>query len=289
LNAIARRAVLVFGIIFLAVWSVFLLSGAHSYFVDPSGYGSEGGPNLVRDWSSVGVDPGQSTARYPGIEGGFLIAVNEFRKESGLDTLTLDDTLSALARFDAAQMLELDYRGPVTPEGSRLADRVARWAPDRLGRSAEISADFTLAGSESVYVKGWQNTGRDLDIMKDPEFRRMGVGVAEQDGRYLAVVVFHEPAFRFTLALPLQIGQGKRLDVEAGYVGDRPTDNMRFVLTREARGWWKAHVLKRQELEPGWQGDRLMMEIPLKKAGMYRLEWYVEGVPFDRRPIKVGG
>ena len=294
MEGVVRRAIFIMGLIYLVGWTLFLFTGAHSYLVTPPGEAMEESSQtseFVKGWITTAVDPNTVPIHFSELEAQIVSSINEYREQNGLLRLEHDDTLSALARSDAKDMLRRSYRISTTPDGSRLEDRVSRWSPDRLGRSAEIVADFLLVDDVATTVnrmlQGWRNSVSPASILQDPKFRGIGIGVEESKGNYLASAILFEPVFKLNRPLPLKAGPNQELQVEATYLRETPAPSMKFHMVRESRGFFKAHVLKNEILKPSWAGNQMNLALPLHGTGMYRLEWTVFGVHYDRHPIEV--
>ncbi len=126
------------------------------------------------------------------LEATMLEAVNAEREAHGLPAYRLDDTLAAVARAHAQDMVARDYVGHTSPEGERVRGRM-RDAGIDLDRAGENYYVTTQPAEEAVaHTLSW--------FMDDPPHRhnilhdyytRIGVGVAyKPPGWYIFVLDF---------------------------------------------------------------------------------------------------
>jgi uncharacterized protein YkwD len=126
------------------------------------------------------------------LESAMLQAVNTERAKYGLPAYQVDDTLAAVARAHAQDMVERDYVGHSSPEGERVRERL-RDVGLNLARAGENYYVTTRPAEEAVaYTLAW--------FMGDPPHRhnilhayytRIGIGVAyESPGWYIFVLDF---------------------------------------------------------------------------------------------------
>ena len=131
-------------------------------------------------------------AELVGLEAAMVAAVNAEREAHDLPTYRVDDTLAAVARAHAQDMVARDYVGHSSPEGKRVRDRLRDAGLD-LDRAGENYYVTTLPAEEAVaHTLGW--------FMDDPPHRnnilhgyytRFGVGVAYRPpGWYIFVLDF---------------------------------------------------------------------------------------------------
>jgi uncharacterized protein YkwD len=123
-------------------------------------------------------------------------AINDQRREHGLEPLEHQDDLAVVARDFSAQMIEQDFFDHIDPAGESVADRV---------RAAGIT--FTVVG-ENLYgasgpvgmvdhversVSGWmESPGHRENILRE-EFTQTGVGMAWIDDTVRITQVFLRP------------------------------------------------------------------------------------------------
>jgi uncharacterized protein YkwD len=119
-------------------------------------------------------------------------AVNAEREARGLPAYRVDETLAAVARAHAQDMVARDYVGHTSPEGKRVRDRLRDAGLD-LDRAGENYYVTTRRAEEAVAnTLAW--------FMGDPSHRdnvlhgyytRIGVGVAYRPpGWYVFVLDF---------------------------------------------------------------------------------------------------
>jgi uncharacterized protein YkwD/LysM repeat protein len=126
------------------------------------------------------------------LEAAMLGAINAEREAQGLPAYQVDDTLAAVARAHAQDMVARDYVGHTSPEGERVRDRLSDAGLD-LARAGENYYVTTRPADEAVaYTLSW--------FMGDPPHRRnilhdyytrIGIGVAyKSPGWYIFVLDF---------------------------------------------------------------------------------------------------
>lgn len=107
--------------------------------------------------------------------------VNAEREQRGLHRLHGDRRLHAVAVRQATDMVRRSYFSHVTPGGSDFGDRVRAAG---YGRGHSWHAGETLAwGTQSratpaVIVEEWLASPHHRDILLDPQYRELAVGVA---------------------------------------------------------------------------------------------------------------
>jgi uncharacterized protein YkwD len=133
-----------------------------------------------------------SAAELATLEAAMVRAVNAEREARGLPAYRVDETLAAVARAHAQDMVARDYVGHTSPEGKRVRDRLRDAGLD-LDRAGENYYVTTRRAEEAVAnTLAW--------FMGDPSHRdnvlhgyytRIGVGVAYRPpGWYVFVLDF---------------------------------------------------------------------------------------------------
>jgi uncharacterized protein YkwD len=136
--------------------------------------------------------------------------INERRQEHGLNPLTFDPELAAIARGHSQDMVEREFYDHVNPDGQDPTDRYAEAGytcrveeDDQIWRGAEnIMQDYwgvdttthTATRNESTMaeyiVDGWMRSEGHRENILKPFWRREGIGVAStqyEDGKELYV------------------------------------------------------------------------------------------------------
>jgi uncharacterized protein YkwD len=131
-------------------------------------------------------------AELAALESAMLQAINTERAKYGLPAYQVDDTLAAVARAHAQDMVGRDYVGHTSPEGEDVRDRLHDVGLE-LARAGENYYVTTRPAEEAVtYTLAW--------FMGDPPHRRnilhgyytrIGIGVAyKSPGWYIFVLDF---------------------------------------------------------------------------------------------------
>ncbi len=120
------------------------------------------------------------------------LGINQMRTDAGLPPLTVDPTLSAIARARAEDMATLNYFTHEPPDGcdSRCmmiqAGISVGWTGEVLGWN-----DSPADRSASVTISIWQSSAEHYSVITNRCFVRMGTGAAiASDGRIYDVAVF---------------------------------------------------------------------------------------------------
>ena len=128
-----------------------------------------------------------------------LSLVNDAREAEGLSTLEPGSQLAQAAERHAADMLERDYYGHVSPEGATARDRFLEAGGSRWQVVAENIARCegceTPIGPEQVrsFQSGWMQSPGHRENILAHGIERFGFGVAAADGVAYAVQMFAGP------------------------------------------------------------------------------------------------
>ena len=107
--------------------------------------------------------------------------VNVEREQRGLHRLHGDSRLAAVADRQAADMVQRSYFSHVTPGGADFGDRVraAGYGRGHWWHAGEALAWGTQSrATPAVVVQEWLNSPHHRDILLDPQYRELAVGVA---------------------------------------------------------------------------------------------------------------
>ena len=112
-------------------------------------------------------------------------AVNEVRKDEGVQTLELDEELSRLARIRAKEQPEL--KGHTRPDHSRFLTIFTEYdyKCNRAGENIYITSSFDVERG----VRGWYNSVSHRENML-ARWVKTGVGIYSADGRTYCVQLF---------------------------------------------------------------------------------------------------
>lgn len=113
-------------------------------------------------------------------------AVNEVRKDSGVQTLELDEELCQIARIRAKEQTEL--KGHTRPDGSRFYTvfKENGYEFKSCGENIFITSSFDVERG----VQGWYNSVSHRENMLDSRWIKTGVGIYSADGRTYCVQLF---------------------------------------------------------------------------------------------------
>jgi uncharacterized protein YkwD len=279
------------GVLWLIIWAAFIHFGLHSYLVsapesdDPS-------VRPIETWDTTPAPIESVQPMLPDVESAILHLLNEVRTQNRLSALDADDSLAALARNDADNMLAGAFRTFVHPDGSTLGERVARWSRFRLGKTSGLhsSVDTALDVPYEValnVVKGWMNTTDAVAVLAHPGLSRAGIGVVQKDGAYVTVALLQEVLFCLDQAVPLSVQDDSAITLTGDYVGDVERDAIEISIVEQKRGFLTRYSFDRVPLLIDWNGDRFSISVPFSGSGMYYLDLRVGGEAFDRHPIRV--
>ena len=126
------------------------------------------------------------------MEMNLALGVNQIRAENGLPPLTVDASLSEVARYRAEDMAAKDYFSHQPPDG---CDYRCLFTKNGVATawSGEVIAWNNYPRDESVQttIQMWRNSPGHFGVITNPCFTRMGTGAATApDGRFYHVAVF---------------------------------------------------------------------------------------------------
>jgi len=111
----------------------------------------------------------------PDLEAQMLALVNQERASTGLAALTLDPSLTEVARQHSADMLARGYFAHTSPDGHDLADRLAA-----AGITYRIAGEnLALAPTLQLAHSGLINSPEHRENILRPEFGRVGIGIMD--------------------------------------------------------------------------------------------------------------
>jgi uncharacterized protein YkwD len=125
---------------------------------------------------------------------------NEARRKNGLPSLDPDTDLMVKARGKSDDMLKNNYFGHTSPEGKTLKDRMLEEKPasfktiSRIGENIYMGSrfDYTVdvKTQARMIVDGWMTSPGHRRNILDPNYTRLGVGVAAKDKMCYATQIF---------------------------------------------------------------------------------------------------
>ena len=135
---------------------------------------------LVAVLSGATADPALAACPERGRADAVVCEINDKRAERGLTALRRDDRLQRAGRAHARDMVRRGYFSHVTPEGTRLSDRlraVGYVADDVPWRVGETLAWGRGSGSDPVaIVEAWLQSPSHRRLLLRPAYRDIGVG-----------------------------------------------------------------------------------------------------------------
>ncbi|MGM0366915.1 MAG: DUF4214 domain-containing protein [Actinomycetota bacterium] len=132
-----------------------------------------------------------ASANLNGYEQQILNQLNAIRAANGLGALASSQALTNVARSRSADMLSRGYFSHYTPEGTNIFNLLKangigyQNAGENLAHSKPASA-----GSPQVFANAWMNSSSHAANILRPQYRSVGIGVAENNGRRVVTTVF---------------------------------------------------------------------------------------------------
>ena len=120
-----------------------------------------------------------------------LALLNNIRVANGLSPLAPNQSLTDISRNRSADMLDRGYFSHYTPEGTNIfnilrANGISyKNAGENLAQSMPASA-----GSPEAFVNAWMNSSAHAANILKPQYARIGIGLAENNGRRVVTTVF---------------------------------------------------------------------------------------------------
>jgi uncharacterized protein YkwD/uncharacterized membrane protein required for colicin V production len=111
----------------------------------------------------------------PDTEAQMLVLVNRARTENGLEPVTVDPTITDVARGYSTTMFQQGFFAHVDQEGRTPFDRM-RGGNVRFGAAGE---NLALAPTVQIAHEGLMNSPGHRANILNPRFRRIGIGVAD--------------------------------------------------------------------------------------------------------------
>lgn len=140
---------------------------------------------------------GRMDGRERGIAAAFMDTVNAERQSRGLVQLVGDRSLSGVSYDHAASVFRRGVFGRITPEDRYPFERLPRTVQNRFSQisSAQLwkvrgAGEWTASRHAERGVSGWMGNRNNRMFLLDPDFNRMGAGVAEDNGDAVVVVMF---------------------------------------------------------------------------------------------------
>jgi len=131
------------------------------------------------------------SANLSGYEQEVLALLNNIRVANGLSPLAPNQSLTDISRTRSADMLDRGYFSHYTPEGTNIfnilrAHEISyKNAGENLAQSMPASA-----GSPEAFVNAWMNSSTHTANILRLQYTRIGIGLAENNGRRVVTTVF---------------------------------------------------------------------------------------------------
>ena len=114
--------------------------------------------------------------------GATLCLINVQRRSHGLPALRLNARLSRAARAHSRDMVGRHYFSHTTPEGLSFAERIRGTGYLRASRQWFVGENLAWGwrGRDSArrIVRAWMHSPPHREVMLDPAFREVGIGIA---------------------------------------------------------------------------------------------------------------
>lgn len=126
--------------------------------------------------------------------------VNDLRFEHGASDVHHDELLGTVAREHSRDMAARDFYAHRNPDGESPSDRAGCAAGEVIHRG-EIG-EMRLPDGDETYqtaltdemaqfcLDGWRQSREHRQILIDPEYDSLGVGIHTADGSFFATAVF---------------------------------------------------------------------------------------------------
>lgn len=126
--------------------------------------------------------------------------INELRAGVDAAALERDDTLATGAREHSTDMAKRDFYAHTNPDGEKPWDRVPCQAGENIHRG-ELGAIQNVDGEETwntyetadlagYVVEGWRLSDGHYELLTNPRWSRVGVGVHVGDSEFFATAMF---------------------------------------------------------------------------------------------------
>jgi uncharacterized protein YkwD len=110
-----------------------------------------------------------------------LCLINAVRHNHGVPAVRLDPRLSRAARAHSRDMVRRRYFSHTTPEGLSFADRIRGTGYMRAARRWYVGENLAWGwrgrGSAGRIVRAWMHSPPHREVMLNPSFREVGIGI----------------------------------------------------------------------------------------------------------------
>jgi uncharacterized protein YkwD len=136
------------------------------------------GPSAVAQADCPGADVPPTADTFAPAAVTTVCLVNEERAALGRPPVELDMGLTAVAFDYARKHVAEQYVAHVDPAGGELTDRLARIGYRAEGAGENLYWGSGVLNTPAGAVKGWMESPEHRINMLDPDFRRIGIGIA---------------------------------------------------------------------------------------------------------------
>jgi len=120
-------------------------------------------------------------------ENKILELMNQKRIESGLQPLTMDNTLLQVARYKSNHMIQYNYFDHMTPEGTKWTDWLKAIGYQYTSTGENIA--YNTYDAVELFNQWWNSPGHRANMM-NASYTKVGVGVLNGNGKYMGTQEF---------------------------------------------------------------------------------------------------
>lgn len=114
--------------------------------------------------------------------------INDVRKAYGVKLLKSSPTLSEVADFRALDMLERDYFGHYTPEGTNVFDLMKSWGIKYRAAGENLAKGPVYLATPSNVVNAWMASETHREILLG-KYKKIGIGIQVRGNDKIIVVL----------------------------------------------------------------------------------------------------
>ena len=113
--------------------------------------------------------------------------MNQKRTESGLQPLTMDNTLLQVARYKSDHMIQYNYFDHTTPEAIKWTDWLKTIGYTYTATGENIA--YNTYDAVELFNQWWNSPGHRANMMNS-SYNKVGVGVLNGNGKYMGTQEF---------------------------------------------------------------------------------------------------
>jgi uncharacterized protein YkwD len=123
---------------------------------------------------------------------------NLSRSQNNLPSLTLDTTLSAIAKQRSEEMVREDYFSHISPTGCDVTCLIQKSGYQTMswGENLALSHSYhvyTLPELADSFVADWLKSSAHRDNLLSKKFTHQGIGIASEEDKIIVTVIFATP------------------------------------------------------------------------------------------------